>query len=759
MNTAAFCERAQSSIDNSYAKFIESKRLQFEACGISIEKEVLNPILFDFQKDIVIWALHKGKACVFLGTGLGKTFIQLSWADQIVQHTGKNVLVVAPLAVANQTVGEGEKLGIGVTLCRSQDDVQPGINITNYDMLHHFTPSEFIGIVLDESSILKSFNGQVRTQIIEMFREIPYKLACTATPAPNDYMELGNHAEFIGVMGRTEMLSMFFVHDGGETSKWRLKGHSIKKFWEWVATWAVMMSKPSDLQYEDTGGFLLPPLEIHQVSVSQNNGFVVRSTTLSDRRKARMDSLDLRVAATAAIVNESAYLDESWIVWCDLNSESEQLTKAIPGAVEIRGSHDREYKERTLKEFSDGKIKVLVTKPSIAGFGLNWQHCHNVCFVGLSDSFEQYYQAVRRCWRFGQDKQVDVFIISSNAEGPVVRNIKRKEDDFNRMISEMIAATQEITSKNIRQTERKMEEYVTDSKADEKFTLILGDSCQKIKEIPDEGVHFIIYSPPFSQLYCYSNSERDLGNSRSDAEFFQHFRYLSTEFYRILKPGRLMSFHCMDIPRMKERDGVIGMKDFSGQLIRLFEEIGFIYHSRVTVWKCPVVEMTRTKALGLLHKQIKKDSSMSRNGLPDYVITMRKPGENAEPITHDNRSYPVEKWQNVASPVWMDIKQGRTLQKESVREDEDEKHICPLQLDVIERCLELWTNPGDLVFDPFVGIGSTLYEAVRMGRRAYGIELKKSYYDQAYENLKKASLDANTKQQRLDDFTIQGKLS
>ncbi len=276
--------------NTDYHAFIKTKRLVFEASGITIDKSVLHPMLFEFQKDIVTWALQKGKACVFLGTGLGKTFIQLSWADQIVKHTGNKVLVVAPLAVANQTVHEGEKIGIAVTLCRKQEDVKDGVNITNYDMLHAFDPKEFDGIVLDESSILKSFTGQVRTQIIEMFRETPFKLACTATPAPNDYMELGNHAEFVGVMGRTEMLSMFFVHDGGETSKWRLKGHSIQKFWEWIASWAVMMSNPSDLKYDEKG-FDLPPLLIKQESVSQVNGFIVKSTTLQDRRKARQDSL------------------------------------------------------------------------------------------------------------------------------------------------------------------------------------------------------------------------------------------------------------------------------------------------------------------------------------------------------------------------------------------------------------------------------------------------------------------------------------
>ncbi len=739
---------------DSYREFIESKRIAFEACGITIDKNDLNPMLFDFQKDIVTWALHKGKACIFLGTGLGKTFIQLSWAEQIHKHTGGNVLVVAPLAVAMQSVHEGEKIGIPVHICRSQSDVKPGVNITNYDMLHAFNPSEFIGVVLDESSILKSFEGKVRTQIIDSFNDTSYKLACTATPAPNDYMELGNHSEFVGVLPRTQMLSMFFVHDGGDTSKWRLKGHSVQSFWEWVASWAVMMSTPSDLGYP-SDGFDLPPLNTQQVSVSQNNGFIVKSATLQDRRKARMDSLDKRVAACAEIVNAS---EDTFIVWCDLNAESDMLKKSIPGAVEVKGSDDRDYKEQMLKDFSEGKFRVLVTKPSIAGFGLNWQHCHKVCFVGLSDSFEQYYQAVRRCWRFGQTLPVDVYIITSNAEGPVVQNIKRKEEDFKNMISEMIAATQEITSQNIRSTDRVRSVYQEDCVTDEKFTLMLGDSVERTKEIPDDSMHYILYSPPFSSMYCYSNSERDMGNSKDDDEFFIHLGHLAKELYRILKPGRNMSFHCMDLPSTKEHHGIIGLRDFPGALIRLFEAEGFIYHSRVTIWKDPVTAMQRTKALGLLHKQLKKDSTMSRMGIADYVITMRKPGENPEPVSHTDRSYPVSKWQVIASPIWTDINQSNTLQRESAREDEDEKHICPLQLDVIERCIELWTNPGDTVFDPFAGIGSTLYQAVIMERKGYGCELKKSYFDQAVANLKYASAHANTKQTQLQTFLVQDKL-
>lgn len=732
----------------NYQEFIKSKCIRAQSTGFDCKD--ISPKLFDFQRDIVRWALKKGKAAIFCGTGLGKTPMQLSWAKCVVDHTHGNVLILAPLAVAKQTHIEGKKFDVSVTVCRSQSDVQPGVNITNYEMLHNFDASQFIGIVLDESSILKSFEGKIRNEIIKTFQYTPYKLACTATPAPNDHMELGNHAEFLGVVSRTEMLSMFFVHDGGETSKWRLKGHAVQSFWEWVASWAVMMSKPSDLGYEN-GMFDLPPLNIHQITVKpEGSAFRGEAKTLQDRRRARSDSIDYRVAECAKIVNAD---NDPWLVWCDLNAESDALTKALNEGTEIAGRHDKEYKEEKMLGFASGEVKRLVSKPSICGFGMNWQHCHKIAFVGLSDSFEQYFQAVRRCWRFGQTQPVDVYVITSIAEGAVVKNIKRKELEFESMLTGMISATQEITKKNINSLTRDEAVYMQECKHGKNWRMLLGDCVEETQKIDTESVDFIMFSPPFKSLYTYSNSERDIGNSKNDAEFEEHFKFLLPELYRILKTGRLVSIHCMDLPSMKERDGVIGLKDFPGEIIRLFQSVGFIYHSRVTIWKNPATEMQRTKAIGLLHKQLRKDSSMCRNGIPDYVITMRKPGHNLETISHDTENYPVEKWREVASPVWIDINQSNTLQRKSAREDADEKHIAPLQLGVIERCIELWTNPGDLIYDPFAGIGSVLYQGIRMKRKGLGCELKKSYYDQACKNLENVEQEISFTQQPITLFT------
>lgn len=443
-----------------YEEFLQKKSFTFESSGIDAEASDINPKLFDFQRDIVEWALKKGRSAIFAGCGLGKTLMQLEWSRIVSDYTGGMVLILAPLAVSGQTVEEGARFGINVTLCRTQDDCKPGINITNYEMLPHFIPDLFAGIVLDESSILKAYDGKTRTEIINSFRMTPYKLACTATPAPNDHMELGNHSEFLGVMTRAEMLSMFFVHDGGDTAKWRLKGHAVKRYWEWVASWAVMLQKPSDLGYEDRG-FILPELRIHQVTIEvdkPNTGglFAIEAQTLQERQQARRETAEDRSKACADIVNP---IDEPWIVWCNMNNESELLTKMVTGAVEVRGSHPNEYKIKVTHDFIRQITKKIVSKASIYGYGMNFQHCSKMAFVGLSDSFEDYYQAVRRCWRFGQTKPVDVYVIVAETEGAVVANIKRKEADFEAMLAGMISATQEITRENIKSTRRDVTEY------------------------------------------------------------------------------------------------------------------------------------------------------------------------------------------------------------------------------------------------------------------------------------------------------------
>jgi DNA modification methylase len=726
-----------------YTEFLRTKQVCYESTGFEVAENDIHPALFDFQNDIVRWALKKGKSALFAGTGLGKSLMQLEWANHVHIHEERPILILAPLAVASQTVKEGAKFGIESTLCRSQQDVINGINITNYDMLHHFNASEFVGIVLDESSILKSFTGKFRTQIIESFANTPYKLACTATPAPNDHIELTNHSDFIGAMTGSEMLSMFFVHDSDGIGNWRLKGHSVDAFWEWMASWAVMLTKPSDLGYENRG-FDLLPLTISQITVDKTGYRVKEAQTLTERRNARRNSLDKRVEAAVDLMNEHG---GKWILWCDLNDESDALTKAIDGAVEIRGSHDRAYKTEKMTAFANGEIDILVSKPSICGFGMNFQVCHNMAFVGVSDSFEKYYQAVRRCWRFGQTEPVNVYVITSEAEGAVVKNINRKEKDFKAMQQGMISATQELTKRNVAETKDDISEHCVDSATGQNWDIYLDDNIEHTRTMADDSVDFTVFSPPFSSLFVYSDSARDMGNCHTDEEFYAHFGYLAPELYRVLKPGRIMAVHCMNLPSSLAHDGCIGLKDFRGDLIRIFQNAGFIFHSEVCIWKDPVQEMYRSKSIRLLHKQLKKDSCMSGNGRADYMLMFRKPGANIEPVTHDNESFPVPVWQRYASPVWTDINQMDVLSKRECRIDNDERHICPLQLGVIQRCIEMWTNPDDLVYDPFAGIGSTLYQAIFMGRRGIGCELKQSYFDQAIKNLVVADREARAPKQ------------
>lgn len=722
-----------------YDAFLARKAITDPATGLKVVP-ALNPALFDFQRDITAWGLRRGRAAVFADCGLGKTPIQLEWA----RHVPGNVLILAPLAVSAQTVREGKKFGIEVRAARKQADVKPGITVANYEMLEHFDPAYFTGIVLDESSILKSYDGKIRTAIIDAFKNTPFKLACTATPAPNDYMELGNHAEFLGVMSRVEMLSMFFVHDGGETQQWRLKGHAESEFWKWLASWAVCIRKPSDLGYDDRD-FILPELVMHQITVKveqPTDGFLfpVEASTLQERLRARRDTIEDRVAECAAIANAT---DEPFLVWCNLNDESAQIKAAVNGSVEVKGSDANAHKEKAMLGFTAGDVRCLVTKPSIAGFGMNWQHCNNMAFVGLSDSYEQFYQAVRRCWRFGQKKPVNVYVITAETEGAVVANIKRKEADAMQMAENMVEHMKDLNTEAVRGMRREKAGYKREVVSGNNWTLHLADCVEVAQELPSDSLHYTIYSPPFASLYTYSNSDRDMGNCKDGDEFMEQYKFLIRELYRATMPGRLVSFHCMNLPSSKVRDGVIGLKDFRGQLIAAHEAEGWIFHSEVCIWKDPVTAMQRTKALGLLWKQIKKDSCMSRQGIPDYLVTMRKPGTNPENVSHTAEDFPVQLWQNYASPVWMDINPSDTLSYREARENDDERHICALQLQVIERGIKLWSNPGDTVFSPFAGIGSEGYMAIKMGRKFLGVELKRSYWEQACKNLKQAHNEQN----------------
>lgn len=668
---------------SEYQEFLSRKRIDIRETGIFVDRKQINPMLFDFQKDIVIWLLRVGRAACFADCGLGKTFIQLEFARIIHEITGKDVLIVAPLAVSLQTRREGEKLGITVHVCRKQVDVKPGINITNYEMIEHFQANKFIAVVLDESSALKNFSGTIKQLLVRMFSGMQYKLCCTATPSPNDHMEILNHAAYLDVMQSHEALAIWFINDTMNMGTYRLKNHAVKDFWKWVSSWAISLSKPSDLGYEDNG-FALPELIVtkHLIEVDiiegRGDGELFRNPDLNAtgyHREKRYTSKD-RATKTAEIVNST---DELYCIWCDTNYDADELIRQIPGAVEVRGNHSIDFKEKVSRDFSEGKIRVLISKPSIFGFGLNFQICHNVIFCGLSYSYESYYQSTRRFWRFGQNFPVNVDIIIGESEKAILDIILTKEEKYHELKSNMQIAANSVQYSHKKGIEYKMD-YTRKTEFGDDFTLINGDSIEEIKTLENDSVHFEIFSPPFSNLYIYSDSFRDMGNCKNDGEFFEHFDYLIPELYRILMPGRLCAIHCKQLVNYKGRDGASGLRDFRGDIIRAFSAHGFQYHSEVCIWKDPVIEMQRTKSHGLLYKQLRKDSSYSRQGLADYLVIMRKwteDGVDVAPVnTKTKDNFELDKWQNYASPVWFDIRQTNVLNIQLARDGNDEKHIC-----------------------------------------------------------------------------------
>ncbi len=424
----------------SYDQFVAGKLGIVASKGI--DSEVSGYALFPHQRDLTRWALRRGRAAIFADTGLGKMRMAIAWADVVTLTTGLPVIILCPLACAQQFVAEGMLMGITVTHCSESEDVRSGINIINYDRLHKLDMRQFAGVALDESSIIKHHASKTLALLMAAFAETPYKLCCTATPSPNDWTELGTHAEFLGVRSRAEMLAEFFVHDGGDTSVWRLKGHARAVFWKWVASWGAMIRSPADLGY-DASAYDLPPLTIHQHTIEIDHNpehglFAMEAQTLTERRQSRRDSMADRVKACADLVNAS---DEPWIVWCDLNPEGDALEKQITDSVQVAGADDNDTKEKRIVGFCAGKHRVIVSKAKIMGWGLNFQHCPNQAFVGINDSYEGFYQAVRRSWRFGQKRPVNIHVFASNQDGAVVANIAKKQAAAKEMADAMAAET------------------------------------------------------------------------------------------------------------------------------------------------------------------------------------------------------------------------------------------------------------------------------------------------------------------------------
>lgn len=713
----------------NYDEFLAGKDHDVAACGRNVEPKDINELLFPFQRDVVAWAVRRGRAAIFGDCGLGKTLMQLEWARQV----GGRCLIVAPLAVAEQTIAEGARIGLDVErVARPQTGT--GIQITNYEKLQHFAGAEYDALVLDESSILKSVDGKTRTLILNEFTGIPHRLACTATPAPNDVSELANHAQFIGAMSRVEMLATFFVHD---EDGWRLKGHAADAMWRWMAKWAVYIRRPSDLGYPDDG-FLLPSLSVKDEITTSDwkpDGmlFAAHLGGVGKRSEVRRATMASRVDRAADIVGHSR---DQWIVWCGLNDEGRQLKERLgDDAALIEGADSDEDKIAAEHAWRAGDVRVLITKPSMFGFGLNWQHCHRVLFLGIGDSYEQYYQAIRRCWRFGQKKPVDVRIVVSDAEGQIAANVRRKETEAAKMAEGVVSAMRDEQIASVHGESTKHVEYQTEDAHGDGWKLMLGDCVERIRDVDSDSVGLSVFSPPFAALYTYSASDRDMGNSKDYDQFFRHFGFLIPELLRVTKPGRRACVHVQQVTTTLTTHGVIGWRDFRADVVREFQGRGWVYDGEVVIDKDPQAQAIRTKAKALMFVQKNKDSSWSRPAMADYILLFRKPGENQEPVKTDVTN---EEWIQFARPIWYGIRESDTLQFREGRDDKDEKHICPLQLGTIERCVRLWSNKGDVVLSPFAGIGSEGYVSLQFGRKFIGIELKPGYWKVAKGHLEGA---------------------
>lgn len=716
----------------SYNDFLLEKQFIVDSEVINVELDSFNPVLFDFQKELTKWALRKGRACIFAGTGLGKTYMQLDWA----RLTKKRTIIIAPLLVASQTIEIGKSLGINVEYYGGTSDIQ----ITNYEQIHNIDVSKFEAVVLDESSILKGLNGKTRKRLNDIFKGYMLKLCCTATPAPNDVIEIINHIEFLGYMTAMEARSMFFVNDASDVQKWRLKGHAKESFYKWLASWAIILENPKDLDFI-TKGFVLPKLNINPVFIpfkreSNTGPFFRRLKGIQDRSKVRKQTMQDRIDKTVEIIKKDTG-NSQWIVWCGLNEEGRILHKSLKGSELMEGSQKPEKKIELAKNFVNGTTKILITKPKMMQFGMNLQNCHNMVFNGLSDSWESYYQSIRRCWRFGQKHEVNVNIVLSTVEKQIYANVMKKEKQAEVMKRELLEIIKQYEQHELKGILME-EEYKEDIYEDENVTLMLGDSCDRMKELDEKSIDLSIFSPPFQSLYTYTPFERDLGNTKDEKEFFKHFKYVIDELLRVTKNGRLACVHVSQVAAMLVRDGYIGMKDFRGKTIQAFMDSGFIYHGEFAINKNPQVQAIRTHAKGLLFAQMKKDGAALRPANGDYVLIFRKDGENEVPVLPAKNGVSPEDWIEWAHPVWNDIKETNTLNTKEARDKKDERHICPLQLDVISRLIRLYSNKGETICTPFMGIGSEMYQAIIHSRKGIGIELKESYYKTAIKNCKKA---------------------
>lgn len=711
----------------NYNDFLKTKSRTFIESGFECIPQW--DWLYPFQKHIVKLALKKGRYAVWADCGLGKTRMQLTWAHEVVTYSHKPVLILAPLTVVEQTIQEAKAVGIKCFDYGQYDGVlHNNIYITNYEQLDNIDCSIFGGVVLDESGILKNFSGAIKQKIIENFSNTQYKLACTATPSPNDELEIGNHAEFLNVMSSQDMRAIYFTTDKNivKGDKYRLKQYAVKDFYKWISTWAIMLSKPSDIGFE-MDGYDLPELHFEErkvVTEKKENGKLFNDVSVSATAfngELRLSKIERLEQVTEIIKSKP---DESFIIWVKHNDEGDIIKAMIPDAVEVSGTDTNEFKKKTLLAFANGEFKVLITKIKIAGFGMNFQSCHNQIFASLDFSFESLYQAIRRSYRFGQNHSVNIFLITTDTMQNVIQSIEEKEAKFTLMQNEM----REAIMSNVKHSTAEKNRKEVDT---ENYKLILGDCVEEVSKLSDNSIDYSFFSPPFGALYVFSNDDRDMSNVTNNDEFLKHFSFLVKQLYRVIKEGRLVTIHMMQSTTLLGRDGYYSIVDFRGDLIRLFQSYGFHFHAENMIRKDPKTAAIRTKNRQLMHGTTKKDSTIVRPGLADYMLTFKKPGVNEVPVLNN---IPFDLWCKIAEPVWIDVEEGDTLEFRSAKDNKDERHLTPTQLTPIKWLYLMYTNKGDTILSPFSGIASEGVQALSMDRKYIGIELKQSYFDISVKN-------------------------
>ncbi len=766
-----------------YEDFLQEKTVFHKASGFEVRESEISPILFPHQNALTRYALRKGRSAILADTGLGKSLMELEWSRHVSKRTSKPVLITMPLYVAYQTIEIAKDLfSWDIPFAEDGNDIDGSSNIyiTNYAKIHKFIDIDSGGVVWDESSIFKSIDGGATLKTaIKVSEGVDFRLCASATPSPNSIEEMGRQSEILGIMTLPEMQSTFFVNRQDSKNKkrqtWQMRPHGEKRFYPWLASWAMAIKLPSDLGFSDEG-YILPELTITHISVKA--GYVPEGQLvftglkgISDRSRVRKKTLETRCLKAAEIVQSD---NDQWIIWCGLNDEANRMKQLLGDkAVNVQGSDKVEKKIERIKSFVDGDTRILISKTKICGHGANFQHCHKMIFVGISDSWESFYQAIKRIHRFMQNENCEIYVILSEEEQEIWDNVMRKHKEAEQMTKKLIENASQYQKEELDQNADQKVTYITDEIKTNKYRILLGDSCERMKEIKSNSIGLSVYSPPFEDLFVYSATERDLSNSANKEDFYKHYGYIVDELLRVTMPGRKTVVHVADIHTRKNRDGFIGLKDFSGNIIRLYQKHGWEYNGRIPIAKNPQATAIRLKAHELMFQTMGRDAIRLMPGQPDYLLAFTKPGKNTIPVLpeengemnkndwiiragqnwldsnfkrledwteNDFLKYAKEIWRQNGT-IWQGIRETEVLShkngKERLNED-DTKHICPLQLDVVEWVLKLWSNPGETIFDPFMGIGTVPYQAVMFDRYGIGIELKPEYFYKAKGNIENA---------------------